>query len=417
MATGKIFINYRRDDSRGDSGRIYDFLNTRFPGQVFRDVGSLEPGANWQQAIGRVIGQSDACIVVIGCNWLNIKGDDGQRRLDDPADTVRREVFAALQRDITVIPVLVGGAKLPKPQELPLDLQPLCDRNALAMTEEEWPECCQKLARALETALGGGPGIATGNVVVRSEKKSGAGKWLLALGIGGAILLMTVIAAAVANKQPAAVAPAPFQATNPSPSAQLPAVEQLPEPKRIAPVRRPIPAATASSVSGIWNAVVNTNGGTLNQVVEMYGDQSFRVLLNGTLQAVGGWQSDALGQVSLTNGINFVTGLHFSCGSRVNEDGTGSVQGNCSDRMNNTWSFSMTRGVGVPSIPFIPRVDVSRLTLAERAAFIQVLSMRRCTCPCGMSVYMCLEKDATCNFSPAIASNALVMFLRTTRGG
>jgi hypothetical protein len=416
MATGKIFINYRRDDSRGDSGRIYDFLSARFPGQVFRDIGSLEPGADWQHSIGRVIGQSDACIVVIGCNWLNIKGDDGKRRLDDPADTVRREVFAALQRNIAVIPVLVGGARPPKPQELPLDLQPLCDRHALTMTEEEWPECCQKLARALETALGAGPAAAPTNVVATPPKKSSSGaKWFLALAAGGAIFLLTLVAAVAVNKHPASSVPTPVPAINPIPAQPSPAV---PDGRQRLPVSRPIPPAeTPSSSIGIWNAVVNVNGATLYQVVEMYGDQSFRVLLNGTLQAVGSWQSDALGQISLTNGTNFVTGLHFSCGSRANEDGTGTVVGNCSDRMNNMWSFTMTRGVGVPAIPFIPRVDVSQLSLAERAAFIQVLSVRRCTCPCGMSVYMCLQKDATCNFSPAIAQNALMMFLRSTRGG
>ena len=175
MATGRIFINYRREDTRGESGRIYDFLSARFPGQVFRDVGSLEPGADWQQAIGRVISQSDACIVVIGCNWLDIKGDDGKRRLDDPADTVRREVFAALQREIMVIPVLVAGAELPKPRDLPPDLQALCAKNALEITEQDWAEGCQKLAHALDLALRG----AARNVAVSPEKKSSGGKWLL----------------------------------------------------------------------------------------------------------------------------------------------------------------------------------------------------------------------------------------------
>jgi hypothetical protein len=84
--------------------------------------------------------------------------------------------------------------------------------------------------------------------------------------------------------------------------------------------------------------------------------------------------------------------------------------------MNNVWSFSMSRGVGTPMIVTIPRVDVSQLSLAERAAFVQVLSTRRCSCPCGMSVYMCLQKDQTCQYSPAIARNALMVFLRATHG-
>src|ERR1022692_2586080 len=108
MRGGRVFISYRRDDSRADSGRLYDRLATYFPGRVFRDMGSIEPGVEWDEAIARVLsqsdacivvigkdwlnitdGQSDACIVVIGKDWLNITDAAGIRRLDDPRDTVR----------------------------------------------------------------------------------------------------------------------------------------------------------------------------------------------------------------------------------------------------------------------------------------------------------------------------------------
>ena len=55
MASGrKIFINYRRDDSRADAGRLYDRLQARYRDHVFRDVGSLEPGVEWHVAVGDV---------------------------------------------------------------------------------------------------------------------------------------------------------------------------------------------------------------------------------------------------------------------------------------------------------------------------------------------------------------------------
>jgi hypothetical protein len=154
MADVKVFINYRRDDSRGDSGRLYDRLSARFPGSVFRDVASLEPGVEWHDAITRVIGQADACIVVIGKNWVTISDDSGRRRLDDPRDTVRQELAAALARKMRVFPVLVGGAKMPEEEELPADLQAVCRRNALEITEQDWDEGFNKLVKALETALG-----------------------------------------------------------------------------------------------------------------------------------------------------------------------------------------------------------------------------------------------------------------------
>ena len=154
MAGGKIFINYRRDDSRADSGRLFDRLVSRFPGKVFRDVASLEPGVEWHEAIARVLDQTDACIVVIGKDWVRITDAAGRRRLDDPRDTVRQEVVSALERKMRVFPVLVGGAKMPQEEELPADLRALCRRNALEITEQDWDEDFDKLLKALEVSLG-----------------------------------------------------------------------------------------------------------------------------------------------------------------------------------------------------------------------------------------------------------------------
>jgi len=52
IKTGKrIFISYRRDDARGASGRLYDWLRIAFGrDQVFRDVASIGPG-KWRAKI------------------------------------------------------------------------------------------------------------------------------------------------------------------------------------------------------------------------------------------------------------------------------------------------------------------------------------------------------------------------------
>src|SRR5580704_15488648 len=113
MAAGKIFINYRREDSRADAGRLYDRLHARYPGRVFRDIGSLEPGIEWRDAINKVLGESDACIVVIGKSWMTLTDGSGKRRLDDPRDTVRQELQTALTSGMRVFPILVGGARMP----------------------------------------------------------------------------------------------------------------------------------------------------------------------------------------------------------------------------------------------------------------------------------------------------------------
>jgi hypothetical protein len=42
MPGEKIFINYRREDTGGYAGRLYDRLSARFPGQVFMEVSVIE---------------------------------------------------------------------------------------------------------------------------------------------------------------------------------------------------------------------------------------------------------------------------------------------------------------------------------------------------------------------------------------
>lgn len=154
MAAGKIFINYRRDDSRGDAGRLYDHLHARYPGRIFRDVASLEPGVEWHDAIATVLGAADACIVVIGKNWMTVTNSAGQRRLEDPRDPVRQEILTALNNGMRVFPVLVGDADMPAEEELPADLRPLTRRNALEISEQDWDEDFNKLVGAIERSLG-----------------------------------------------------------------------------------------------------------------------------------------------------------------------------------------------------------------------------------------------------------------------
>jgi len=154
MASRNIFINYRRDDSRADAGRLYDRLSSRYPDRVFRDVGSLEPGVEWQEAIDKVLGSSDACIVVIGPQWLDVTDANGKRRIDDPRDTVRKEVSIALKSGMRVFPVLVGGARMPAEDDLPEELQALVRRNALELSEQDFDEGVNKLVKAIERALG-----------------------------------------------------------------------------------------------------------------------------------------------------------------------------------------------------------------------------------------------------------------------
>ena len=145
-----IFLSYRREDSEGQAGRLYDDLVAVFgPDSVFMDVAAIQPGRDFRKSIDQSLNSCGVFLSLIGKSWLTAKDTSGQRRLDDPADFVRIETGAALKRDIPVIPVLVQGASAPKPDQLPDDLKELAFRNAVELTHPRWDSDIQVLIKAL----------------------------------------------------------------------------------------------------------------------------------------------------------------------------------------------------------------------------------------------------------------------------
>ena len=117
---GKIFINYRRDDSIGMAGRLHDRLAQTFGrDDLFMDVDHIPVEVDFVAHLNSQVAACDVILVVIGRNWLKAKNKTGQRRLHQPEDFVAIEIAAALARDIRVIPILVDGARMPKESELP----------------------------------------------------------------------------------------------------------------------------------------------------------------------------------------------------------------------------------------------------------------------------------------------------------
>jgi uncharacterized membrane protein YidH (DUF202 family) len=114
------------------------------------DVDTIEPGADFVARIEDAVGSASALLVVVGRSWVDAKDDDGRRRLDDPEDFVRLEVASALQRDVRVIPVLVGGATMPESDQLPAALAGLARRNALVLSDMDWRAGMTRLLAVLE---------------------------------------------------------------------------------------------------------------------------------------------------------------------------------------------------------------------------------------------------------------------------
>jgi hypothetical protein len=149
----KIFISYRRDDSAGHAGRLFDRLSAHFGAdQIFMDIEQIEAGVDFVQAIQDAVGSCEILVVLIGKNWLASR-DEAGRRLDNPNDFVRVEIAAALERDVRVIPVLLQGATMPRPQDLPEDMSALSRRNAIELSDTRWKYDVDGLIAALEKVL------------------------------------------------------------------------------------------------------------------------------------------------------------------------------------------------------------------------------------------------------------------------
>ena len=150
-----VFISYRRADSDIAAGRLADDLSEIFgPDTIFRDIDRLEPGVNYVIALNRVLDSCVALIVVIGPRWLTITDEKGNRRLTDPNDWVRAEIHKALERQIPLIPVLLSGTMMPRETEIPNDLKPLLDRQAMDLSDRHWKQDLEILVRALEKIPG-----------------------------------------------------------------------------------------------------------------------------------------------------------------------------------------------------------------------------------------------------------------------
>jgi len=166
-----VFISYRRDDSSGYAGRLYDDLVERFGEEsIFIDVDTLQPGLDFTEVVARLAATCDVFIAVIGRSWLTASDAAGKRRLDNPDDYVRLEIQAALETERSrVIPVLVQAAAMPDRNELPEPIRKLANRHAIELSDARWHFDVDRLSqtieliaeqRALEPPKGGGAPVA-----------------------------------------------------------------------------------------------------------------------------------------------------------------------------------------------------------------------------------------------------------------
>jgi TIR domain len=152
MAPKSIFISYRRDDSAGHAGRIKDRLEREFGDscRLFMDVDAIPLGVDFTKHLTEEVANCDVLLAVIGRQWVELRDETGNRRLDQQNDYVRIEIGVALQRNIPVIPLVLGGAKMPKAELLPDDLKALSVRNSLDLHDASFQSDLDRLVRELK---------------------------------------------------------------------------------------------------------------------------------------------------------------------------------------------------------------------------------------------------------------------------
>ena len=87
---GRVFISYRRQETSGLAGRLYDRLAVRLGDDLdFMDVDTIALGVDFAEVITQAGSTCEVLLAVIGPRWLTAADKEGRRRPDGPGDIVR----------------------------------------------------------------------------------------------------------------------------------------------------------------------------------------------------------------------------------------------------------------------------------------------------------------------------------------
>jgi hypothetical protein len=151
----KIFISYRRGDTKWIIGRLNDRLERWFgKSWTFMDVEDVPPGIAFGEHIESVIRGARVFLAVIGPQWRTGNNPD-QPRLFERDDWVRIEIEKALEKHIPIIPVLIDDELMPRGEDLPPSLRALPNFHGIRVdSERDFNVHVKRLIRGIEKRLG-----------------------------------------------------------------------------------------------------------------------------------------------------------------------------------------------------------------------------------------------------------------------
>ena len=314
------------------AGRLYDGLVGRFGvASVFRDKEAIRPGYDWIDEIQNALDGDVVVLALLGPQWTDSRDAEGRRRLDDPEDSNRVELEAALTKRVPVIPILVEGANMPGADDLPSSLRALTRRNAVRLRDDDWDADFARLAEAL-TSLG--LKASPTSQAPRTNKKAPERRllWLTSVGIATLVLIALIVANWPSN---VVVVPTPVaSAPNPvaPPANSVPAAAN---PVSAAPPEYSAPSPTAVNITGVWRDI--NYAGVIDQV--MQDGRSLRLKRWGVLPNGIGFESTGEGTIDGTHishrySTRYQTGAVStgSCTGTAAADGS-RIEGTCIDSL------------------------------------------------------------------------------------
>jgi len=138
---GAIFICYRSADSCGYAALLYlELTRVLGPQRLFLAGESISAGARFDVEIVDGVHRAAVMLAVMGPPWLDARGADGRRLIDDPDDWIRRELTIAFARGCRVIPILTDATSLPGGADLPPEISALstCSYRRLGHRDIRW---------------------------------------------------------------------------------------------------------------------------------------------------------------------------------------------------------------------------------------------------------------------------------------
>ncbi|WP_380285969.1 toll/interleukin-1 receptor domain-containing protein [Kitasatospora purpeofusca] len=123
-----IFVNYRTSDEEATATLVDRELSRVFgTANVFRASKSIGAGSRFPRELLTAVRRSSVLLAVIGPRWLEAEDSGGRSLLEDAEDWTRREISEALETGAVVVPLLVGGAKRLRREDLPAEIAELAD--------------------------------------------------------------------------------------------------------------------------------------------------------------------------------------------------------------------------------------------------------------------------------------------------